>query len=124
MTTIEKKEPPSISDVNAFLTNIDFELPKGFIEFFSQSNGAVIRGKNVYVELWPITSMIEFNKNYKSDEYAPGFFIFGSNGGGTAYFFEKKTGYIYEREFIAMPADASFICKSFTEFLENQRALG
>src|ERR1700694_2262879 len=119
MITIEKKEAPSINEVNIFLMNINFELPEGFIEFFSQSNGALITGKNVYIDLWPLTNMIESNKNYEVEKYAPGFFIFGSDGGGTAYLFEKKTGYIYDREFIAMPDDATFICKSFTEFLQN-----
>ena len=124
MITIEKKEAPSDKDIRGFLGDIDFELPEGFMEFFSQSNGALINGKSVYIELWPLTDMVKLNKGYEVDEYAPGFFIFGSNGGGTAYFFEKKTGYIYDREFIAMPEDAVFICKSFTEFLQNPPSYG
>ncbi|HEY2580162.1 MAG TPA: SMI1/KNR4 family protein [Mucilaginibacter sp.] len=121
MTIIEKKEAPSNKEITNFLEGIDFELPKGFIEFFSLSNGALIRGKseNVYVILWPLTDMVKLNEEYKVDEFAPGFFIFGSDGGGTAYCIEKNTSCIYNMQFIGMSEDLTFICKTFAEFLQT-----
>ncbi len=119
MITIKKKDAPSNHEINIFATSISFNLPKGFIEFFSKSNGGIITGENVYIELWPLTNMIRLNKEYHSDTYAPDYFIFGSNGSGTAYCIEKDTTYIYDMPFIGMPSDKVFICKSFVEFIEN-----
>lgn len=70
--------------------------------------------------LWPLTDMIDLNKQYGVDEYAPEFFFFGSNGGDGGFAFEKKTGYIYEMRFIGMSKDeAVFKSKTFTSFLHD-----
>ena len=119
MITIKTKSSLSADEITVFLKNKNFEYPKGFIEFYRLSNGATLTGENVYVDLWPLTEMISLNKNYEVDKYAPAFFIFGSDGGGTAYCIEKKTSYIYDMQFIGMPDDATFICKSFNEFVQN-----
>jgi hypothetical protein len=119
MVTIKKKGLLSTTEINAFLENINFALPEGFIEFYEQSNGGVLSGENVYVDLWPLPDMIAMNKNYEVEKYAPDFFIFGSDGGGTAYCIKKEDGYIYDMQFIGMPDDASFICETFNEFLQN-----
>jgi len=119
MIIIKKKEAPSANEIRIFLTGINFRLPEGFIEFFSQSNGALISGIDVYIDLWPLTDMIRLNKEYDVDIYAKDFFIFGSNGGETAYCIKKETACIYDMPFIGMPDDAILICKSFTEFLQN-----
>jgi hypothetical protein len=119
MITIKRKGPLSSKEINVFLENINFELPKGFIEFYEQSNGGILSGENVYVDLWPLPDMIALNKNYEVDKYAPDFFIFGSDDGGTAYCIEKKTAFIYDMQFIGMPEDARFICKNFNEFLQS-----
>ena len=119
MITIKKHSPTSPKDIDIFLESINFQLPEGFIEFYKESNGGVLSGKNVYVDLWPLSEMIDMNKGYEVDKYAPNFFVFGSDGGGTAYGIEKKTAFIYDMQFIGMPEDARFICKRFSEFLQN-----
>jgi hypothetical protein len=117
MITISRNDPPTSNEIGTFSLNVEFKLPEGFIEFFSQSDGGLINGENIYIELWPLTEMIELNKNYEVNKYAPGYFVFGSDGGGTAYCIEKKTTNICDMQFIGMPDDVFLICKSFDEFL-------
>jgi len=119
ITTVKKKEPVSAKELITFIDNIDFELPKGFIEFFSDSNGATICNKNGCIVLWPLTDMIKLNKEYFVNELAPGYFIFGSDGGDIAYCIEKETAHIYDMPFVGMLCDVCLVSESFTEFLKN-----
>jgi hypothetical protein len=120
MATIDRNTAPTADEVEAFLGQVDFNLPKGFIEFFKESNGADISTDEKYVVLWPITEMVQLNKEYNVEEYAPDFFIFGSDGGDTAFAIEKSTGDIYEMPFIGMSKEeVVFKDKTFTGFIEN-----
>jgi len=119
MTTIEKKNPPTSAELELFLKEIGFKLPFGFIDFFKQSNGADINSETMYINLWPLTEMIKMNELYNVNEYAPEFFIFGSDGGDTAYAIEKGSSHIFNMPFIGMSKEeASFICKTFDDFIK------
>jgi hypothetical protein len=120
MTTIDRNTAPTEQEVKNFLEQIDFTLPYGFIEFFIESNGADISTDESYTLLWALTDMIQLNKDYNVEEYAPEFFIFGSDGGDTAYAIEKSTSDIYEMPFIGMSKEeAVFKNKTFTDFIEH-----
>lgn len=75
-----KRLEPQNNEVEEFINKITFQLPKGFLDFFSQSNGATISGEEKYAILWPLTKILELNLDYNVEEYAPDFFIFGSDG--------------------------------------------
>lgn len=116
----EKNAPPTAVEVEAFLRQVNFNLPQGFIDFFKKANGGDISTGEKYILLWALTDMVQLNKEYNVEEYAPGFFIFGSNGGDTAFTIEKSTGDIYEMPFIGMSKEeAVFKNKSFTKFIES-----
>ncbi|MBN8653145.1 MAG: SMI1/KNR4 family protein [Cytophagales bacterium] len=120
MNKIDKKQPPKKKEIEIFLKQIDFDLPEGFISFFQQTNGADIEGEKTYVIFWPLTDMILLNKEYKVEEFAPNFFVFGSNGGGTAFAIEKVTGHICELPFIGISqGEAVHRCETFNEFIES-----
>jgi hypothetical protein len=120
MTVIDKNSPPTTIEIDTFLKQVDFNLSDGFIDFFKESNGADISSGEVYIFLWKLTEMIELNKEYQVEQYAPDFFIFGSNGGGEAFVIEKNTGNIYEIPFIGMSnEDAIFRNNTFKEFIER-----
>lgn len=120
MATIDRNIAPIKQEVENFLKQIDFKLPEGFIEFFKDSNGADISSDENYIVLWALTDMIQLNRDYNVDEYAPDFFIFGSNGGGTAYAVKKSTSDIYEIPFIGMSnEEAIFKNRTFSEFIEG-----
>jgi hypothetical protein len=117
---IDKNIPPTESEINTFLNIVDFSLPVGFIDFFKEANGADISTDDHYIVLWPLTDMVGLNKEYNVDGYAPEFFIFGSDGGDTAYGIEKSTGYVFELPFIGMSREeAVFKNKTFTGFIES-----
>lgn len=120
MVTIDKNVAPTAEEVKIFLQEVNFNLPEGFIDFFKEANGAEINTNEKYVILWALTEMAQLNKEYNVEEYAPEFFIFGSDGGDTAFAIEKSTGDIYEMPFIGMSKEeAVFKDKTFTDFIKN-----
>jgi SMI1 / KNR4 family (SUKH-1) len=117
---INKKNHPTNNEIETFLKEVDFILPLGFIEFFKETNGADITKEEKYISLWPLTDQSLLNKDYNVEEYAPEFFIFGSDGADTAYAIERNTGHIYEMPFVGMSKEeAVFQNKTFTGFIEN-----
>ena len=119
MIDIIKNDPPQKNDVIIFLNDINFKLPNGFIEFYTNSNGAEIYKSENYCYLWQITELIQKNIDYNVSEYASNFFIFGSNGGGDAFCIERISGYIFQMQFVGMSNDeAIFISKDFNGFLD------
>ncbi len=119
MIEVIKNNPPQENEIVIFLNNINFKLPKGFIEFYRDSNGAEIYKNENYCLLWKITEMIKLNNDYNVPEYASNFFIIGSDGGGSAFCIEKSTGHIFEMPFIGMSNDeATFVIDNFIEFLK------
>jgi hypothetical protein len=120
MVRIDRNVAPTVEEIEIFFKQVDFILPEGFMNFFSETNGADISTDEKFILLWALTDMMQLNKEYSVEEYAPEFFIFGSDGGDTAFAIEKGTGYIYEMPFIGMSKEESiFRNKTFTEFVEN-----
>lgn len=72
---------------------MDFPLPDDYSEFIKCSNGAEgFIGSN-FLRLWKVEDLDTVNADYSVDECAPGYFVFGSNGGGSAYAFDKKRAF-------------------------------
>lgn len=119
MKNIEKNSPISANELESFLIEINCKLPLGFIDFYKESNGVYINFDNCNIEIWPLNDLIELNVEYGIEEFAPDFFIFGSDGGNTAFVFDKMSGYIFEMPFIGMSKEeAIFIANSFFDFLK------
>ncbi len=121
MTVIDRNDPPTEKEMEDFLKSVYFPLPVGFIDFFKEANGADISSGDNYILLWPLTQMVQLNKDYNVDEFAPGFFLFGSDGGDTAYAIEKTSGDIYEMPFIGMSQEeAVFKSKTLNGLMEGR----
>jgi hypothetical protein len=121
MFTITKDLPPSLSELKTFSSQVDFKLPDGLIDFYRSSNGAILQSDAYYTELWHLQDMFKLNALYEVEQYAPEFFVFASDGGGTAFAIEKSTGDIYEMQFIGMSRmDAVLIACSFQEFIDSR----
>ena len=124
MATIDRNTVPTLKEIEIFLRQIDFKLPDGFINFFMETNGADINKNGHYIILWPLRAMIQLNRDYSVEEFAPDFFIFGSDGGDTAYAIEKQSGFIYEMPFIGMSREEAVFCeKNFIAFVEDYEAI-
>jgi len=112
--------PPLPGAVKIFLSRVEFTLPAGYERFIRSSNGAEGFMNNSYLILWPIEELFAYNENYRVEEYAPGFFIIGSDGGGTSYAVDKQTGALYEIPFIGMlREEATWSAKDFDDFIET-----
>jgi hypothetical protein len=103
------------------LSKLDFHIAKDYLEFMSEYNGGEgFVGEKCFLSWWSVEDLMIWNDNYKVDLYAPGYFIFASDGGGTAYAFNKKTGEIVTFEFVGMLMEDEPILlgNNFRTFLE------
>lgn len=98
------------------------QLPADYQAFLQQHNGGEgFIGKH-YLILWKAQELAEFNKRYEVPQYAPGFVMFGSTGGGDGFAFDTRTipYRIMQVPFIGMSLeDGFFVADSFTKLLER-----
>src|ERR1044072_7362040 len=81
--------PPSDTGaIRHFESESGLRLPDDYARFLQQTNGGEGFLGNAYVILWRVEELIEMNKAYEVTEYAPGLFLFGSDGGGEAFAFD------------------------------------
>lgn len=115
-------EPASAAEIEQLEVNCGFVLPKDYREFLRLTNGGEgFIGPNAYVILWKIGELAEMNEAYQVAEYAPGLFIFGSDGGGEAYAFDVRTSEmpIVSVPFVGMELSLTHgIAPSFSAFLD------
>jgi SMI1 / KNR4 family (SUKH-1) len=112
--------PALIAEAQAKLS---FPLPADYVQFLQQMNGGEgSLGGNAYVALWRVEELGERNVGYEVAEFAPGLFLFGSNGAGEAFAFDSRTGQfrIVAVPFLGMDnlPDAIPIATNFRTFLE------
>ncbi len=82
----------------------DLSLPDDYLSIFSELNGGEGFVGDEYLILWKAEELVVFNKEYEVDQYAPGIFLFGSNGGGEGFGFDtrRKPYKVVEMPFIGM----------------------
>lgn len=69
-----------------------------------------------YMQLWPLDKVTEYNDAFEIAEYAPGFFGFGSNGGGELLVFDTE-GAVYCLPAVGMePKYATRVANSWADF--------
>jgi len=80
--------PAEASAVDGLSTPLGVALPESYIEFLrAHDGGEGFIGDN-YVIFWKAEEVVDFNREYEVETYAPGIFLFASNGGGEAYGFD------------------------------------
>ena len=98
-------------------------LPQDYIAHLQVANGGEGFVGDAYLVLWPVEQLIELNEAYKVGEFAPGLFLFGSDGGGEAFAFDlraKGSRPIVSVPFVSMAlTEARPIGSDFNEFLRN-----
>jgi hypothetical protein len=117
---ITNRIPLTADQINNFLSSINFKLPEGYIEFLKIANGAEIYFGVNYLRLFPLNDIIQWNKDYEVDIYAPDYFLVGSDGGGNAFFIERKSGKIFQIPFEAMSEAQEYgihVGDNFDDFL-------
>ena len=72
--------------------------------------------------LWSIEELVEFNKSYQVDEFAPGLLLIGSDGSGEAFAFDTRINpwQMVQVPFVGMSLDdVEVLAPSFELFLDG-----
>jgi len=111
------------SEISAFRTATGLELPGDYADLLEAGNGGEgFIGSISYAILWKLQELQEFNAEYEVSEYAPGLFLFGSDGGGEAFAFDTRTSpwAVVQVPFVGMDAElAEPMGDSFLAFLQR-----
>jgi hypothetical protein len=124
----QRQETPASSDTIANLNSASpIKLPNEYLALLRFSNGGEgeLGVGPGWFQIWPAEKVIEYNQDYEIAKNVPGFYGFGSNGGGELLAFDTRAGEpwkIVMVPFILMQQeDAVTIADNFGEFV---RALG
>lgn len=78
--------PAKARDIDMVEQGLGVRLPNEYIAFLKLRNGGEgFIGKDSYAIFWKTGDLHSLNSAYEVETYAPGLFIFGSDGGGEAY---------------------------------------
>jgi hypothetical protein len=117
---LQKNAPPSDIDFAKFVSKVEFQIPKGYLKFMKESNGAYFDFEMRHLELWALTELFFLNEEYEVEKFAPAFFLIGSDGSGMAFGINKSNGKFYEIPFIGMnDKEAVYISNHFNGFLNE-----
>jgi hypothetical protein len=100
------------------------DLPEDYLALLLYSDGGSgnLGIEPGWLQLWSSADVLENNKDYEIEEYIPGFFGFGSSGGGELLAFDTRSGKPWKVvmiPFVPMSADlAIVIAKDFEEFIK------
>lgn len=108
--------PASPGVVEGLSSRLGVTLPNDYLAFLRQHNGGEgFMGDN-YIVFWKAEELADFNRDYEVEKYAPGIFLFGSNGGGEGYGFDTQSAamHIVRVPFIGMERRyATFVAIDF-----------
>ncbi len=80
--------PAEIPAVDGLSTHLGVALPESYIKFLKTHDGGEGFIGDSYIIFWKAEELVEFNREYEVETYAPGIFLFASNGGGEGYGFD------------------------------------
>ncbi len=85
------------------------QLPKDYLNFMSEHNGGEgAVGENLYMRLYKLEELIDYNNDYEISKYLPDFFIFGTDGGGMLFGYDSKKELYYAVDSCSMDEDDMF----------------
>ncbi|OLU16543.1 SMI1/KNR4 family protein [Pseudomonas sp. PA1(2017)] len=119
--------PVDVSVLADLSMSVDFEFPTNYIEFLKKHDGGEgFIGEN-YIIFWKAEELVDFNREYEVEKYAPGIFLFASDGAGEGYGFdtENKKMPIIRLPFVGMYRQyanpvADDICSLFSVLSEQK----
>jgi len=82
--------PAESSLVDGLAASLGVELPKDYTDFLKQHNGGEGFINDSYIIFFKAEELVDFNKEYEVEKYAPGILLFASNGGGEGYGFDTQ----------------------------------
>ncbi len=84
-------DPASPGVIESLSSDLAVGLPGDYLDFLAQHNGGEgFIGEKLLI-LWKAEELAQFNREYEVNQYAPGFILFGSSGGGEDYGFDVQS---------------------------------
>ena len=77
-------------------------LPTDYLDFLSQADGGEgFLHNDAYVVLWRAEEIVPFNRDYEVQRYAPEVILFGADGGGEMFGFDRRA---HDMPVVQLPA--------------------
>lgn len=117
-----REAPADPADLEELRLAAPGPLPESYLELLSHADGGEgsLGAEPGWFQLWPASTVLALNESYEIDEYIPGYFGFGSSGGGKllALHLGSPGDPVFMVPFIPMEAsEAVMIAPSFDGFL-------
>jgi len=121
LENFDSNKPSPVETMVAVERQFGIEFPADYKRFMADKDGGEGFVGSHYLILWRSSELVEFNRDYEVEKYAPGLIFFGSNGGGEAYAFDarsKEKMAIRMVPFVGMSLqEAEHIADTFEDFL-------
>lgn len=122
LTEGELGPPADPGVVERLPSTLGVALPRDYLDFLLQHNGGEGFIGGNYIVIWKAEALADFNREYEVGKYAPGLFLFGSDGGGEGYGFDTQSEAmpIVRVPFIGMSRDdAELVATNFPDLFTN-----
>ena len=83
--------PADAGVIDGLFESLGLALPRDYLDFLCQHNGGEGFIGDNYIIFWKVEELADFNREYEVEKYAPGIFLFGSDGGGEGYGFDTQS---------------------------------
>jgi hypothetical protein len=118
-----QKNPGAIAHaIQQAATALACNLPDDYCQFLSLCNGGEGVVGEHWVMLWCCEELAKLNQGYKMAEHAADLILFGSDGGGNAFAFDRRTNpwSVVTIPFIGFDLEyAATLGDSFSDFLKR-----
>jgi hypothetical protein len=118
----ELNPPATEASVWTVEDHVGIRFPIEYVDFLKFANGGEGFIGEAYARFWRVEELNEMNLGYQVAEFAPGLFLFGSDGGGEAYAFDTGFGGMAICSVPFIPLDIKLaipLGSNFNEFLET-----
>lgn len=116
--------PASSEDITKAEAALGHSLPSDYREFLLRSNGGEGFIGSHYLVLWQAEELAIFNADYQVQECAPGFLLFGADGGGEGLAFDTRTAPfpVVQLPFVGLGLEDGLpVAESFTHLILRMR---
>ncbi|MGI4832267.1 MAG: hypothetical protein ACRYFK_02285 [Janthinobacterium lividum] len=98
------------------INQLGFEPSQGYLDYLLATKSIYQFGGAYLIE---DDELLSFNADYEANEFYPGYFLIGSDGGGEAFAIEKATGNFIQLPFVGHDEETVMIIgRTWPEFLE------
>jgi hypothetical protein len=84
------EDPAPRAAIDALVQYAGFDLPDEYIGFLRRHDGGEGPLEDRDIMLWKAEDLVALNRDYQVARYAPGIFLFGSDGGGELLAFDLQ----------------------------------